>query len=353
MSINAYTGLMGSGKSYEVVKSVVLPALKSGRRVISNIDGLNYEEIKKYVDKHGGDSSKLGKLVLVSDDDIKQPDFFLVDTSVIATLRENVVHPGDLVVIDEAWRYWSSSNNMPDSNVEFFRKHRHYTDPTTGVCCDLVVIVQDIMDLHKTLKNVVEMTFKTTKLKSLGLHSKYRIEFYEGTKLMRKNITGYKIHTYDKSIFPLYKSYGGGNGKEKKIDARQSLFANATLWYLLSFVVIGGGISYYGLKRFFLKEPAISQKELKKEGQVVNPSTGLSQNGQVPNSSSDFRIVGHINLGEDVVVLQDEAGKIRVEHPSNFKLSGISEFGELDGLKVFRYTYSTKGFLQPQTQPQK
>jgi zona occludens toxin len=35
MAINAYTGLMGSGKSYEVVSSVILPAVKSGRRVVS------------------------------------------------------------------------------------------------------------------------------------------------------------------------------------------------------------------------------------------------------------------------------------------------------------------------------
>ena len=45
MAINAYTGLMGSGKTYEVVSSVVLPALLKGRRVVSNIEGLDYEEI--------------------------------------------------------------------------------------------------------------------------------------------------------------------------------------------------------------------------------------------------------------------------------------------------------------------
>jgi zona occludens toxin len=37
MAIKVYVGLMGSGKSYEVVSNVIVPALGRGRRVISNI----------------------------------------------------------------------------------------------------------------------------------------------------------------------------------------------------------------------------------------------------------------------------------------------------------------------------
>ena len=40
MAISAYVGLPGHGKSYEVVKSVIIPAIASGRRVVSNIYGL-------------------------------------------------------------------------------------------------------------------------------------------------------------------------------------------------------------------------------------------------------------------------------------------------------------------------
>ncbi|MBJ5389082.1 hypothetical protein JGG32_25795, partial [Salmonella enterica subsp. enterica serovar Typhimurium] len=40
MAINLYVGLQGAGKSYESVKSVVLPALAQGQRVVSNIEGL-------------------------------------------------------------------------------------------------------------------------------------------------------------------------------------------------------------------------------------------------------------------------------------------------------------------------
>jgi zona occludens toxin len=51
MPINAYVGLMGSGKSYEVVSSVIVPAVSQGRRVVTNVEGLQDDEIKAYCAK--------------------------------------------------------------------------------------------------------------------------------------------------------------------------------------------------------------------------------------------------------------------------------------------------------------
>ncbi|HGW7889845.1 TPA: zonular occludens toxin domain-containing protein, partial [Escherichia coli] len=44
MAISAYVGVPGSGKSFEVVRSVIIPAVAQGRRVVSNIYGLNAEK---------------------------------------------------------------------------------------------------------------------------------------------------------------------------------------------------------------------------------------------------------------------------------------------------------------------
>ncbi|STG73580.1 phage-related membrane protein [Escherichia coli] len=52
MAITAYIGVPGSGKSYEVVKSVIIPAVASGRRIVSNIYGLNHEAIIQYCYKN-------------------------------------------------------------------------------------------------------------------------------------------------------------------------------------------------------------------------------------------------------------------------------------------------------------
>lgn len=70
MAIKAYVGLMGSGKSYEVVSNVIIPALGRGRRVISNIAGLDFEAIKAFLIAEKIEPDQLGQLVTVSHDQI-------------------------------------------------------------------------------------------------------------------------------------------------------------------------------------------------------------------------------------------------------------------------------------------
>ena len=69
MAINAYTGLMGSGKSYEVVENVILPALAAGRRVVTNVANLQIDQINEYlVETLKADPDKLGQVVQVQND---------------------------------------------------------------------------------------------------------------------------------------------------------------------------------------------------------------------------------------------------------------------------------------------
>lgn len=182
MPINAYTGLMGSGKSYEVVSSVMLDALAQGRRIVSNIDGLNIERITEYlISKRGIEEQKIGVVVLVSNEQVKSPNFFFHGTDV-----ETIVQPGDLVCIDEAWRFWGAGEAIPEPHFIFFREHRHYAHPETNICCDLVLMVQDISDLNRKLKSVVELSFRTKKHKSLGLSKHYVVQVFEGYRMNAK-----------------------------------------------------------------------------------------------------------------------------------------------------------------------
>ncbi|APC14207.1 hypothetical protein BLL42_00010 [Pseudomonas frederiksbergensis] len=65
MPINAYTGLMGSGKSFECVVSVIVPAVAKGRRVVTNVDGIDSDAIRAYInEKQGIALEKLGEVVL-------------------------------------------------------------------------------------------------------------------------------------------------------------------------------------------------------------------------------------------------------------------------------------------------
>src|SRR5437764_152067 len=115
MAVTAYVGEPGSGKTYEVVTEVVLPALREGRRVVSNIRGLHYDEMKAYlmVDCTVAEEA-LGELVLVDVEDPGKPNFFYTEAQ-----PESVVRPGDLVVLDECWRWFGKGMTINKAMFEF------------------------------------------------------------------------------------------------------------------------------------------------------------------------------------------------------------------------------------------
>lgn len=70
MAISAYIGIPGSGKSYEAVCNVIIPAFTSGRRVVTNIYGLQKDKItERYPDA-------TGEIIVVDNDDVLKADFF-------------------------------------------------------------------------------------------------------------------------------------------------------------------------------------------------------------------------------------------------------------------------------------
>ena len=166
MPINVYTGLMGSGKSYECVSSVIIPAIKAGRRVVTNVDGIDSDSIRAYChEEYQIELDKLGEVVHCKNEDVHKSDFLPHGVEV-----DTFCKAGDLICIDEAWRFWGGDCKLLQEHKVFFREHRHYVHETTKVSCDLVLMVQDIGDLHRILKVVVEVSFRTTKLKE-GLNN--------------------------------------------------------------------------------------------------------------------------------------------------------------------------------------
>lgn len=64
-----------------------------------------------------------------------KPAFFPVEneTDGGATVTPGFVQPGDLLVVDEAWKLWATDRRISDEHMAFFRMHRHFTHPETGV----------------------------------------------------------------------------------------------------------------------------------------------------------------------------------------------------------------------------
>ncbi len=343
MAINAYTGLMGSGKSYEVVSSVIVPAVIAGRRVVTNIDGIQPDLVREYcINVRKVDEGALGEIVPVTNDDVTREGFFPDETKPDAP---SIVKPGDLVAIDEAWNFWSTSGKLSPEHMRFFRMHRHYVHPDTGIACDVALMIQSIGDLHRQLRAVVEITFVTKKLKELGFNTRYRVEMYEGGKVTKLNRLDTFNKTYSKAVFPLYQSYSGGNGKENAIDRRQNLLSNKRLWGLAIAVVACWSIGGTVVWRYFHPDLGNAAKPattpVHGSGEVMpDPANYTNAPSPAQNPfSAGWRVAGHYTVGDGrYIVVADGTGRLRVESPSLFQNSGIAIVGTIDGEKVTFWT---------------
>ncbi len=351
MAITLYTGLQGSGKSYEVVSSVICEAVLLGRRVVTNIDGVDSEKIRHFVAlRDGVDIESLGRVVHCKNEQVEDVDFFPTYDS-----SDTVVLAGDLVVIDEAWRFWGAGKKSLVHHEIFFREHRHFTHADTRVSCDIVLITQAANDLAKFVREVVEVSFRTKKLKSLGLSKNYRIDSFEGAAQTAKRRVNSWQKKYQNEIFALYSSYEGGQGIEKQVDKRQNIFNDPKVWFSIAGTICLIVASIWVLSSVYKKYTKQPEKaEKKKEESPEKNASGLQKKADINTSkrdasseveySSEWRIVGTVlNSRGAFQVLKNSSGDLRFVPFTDFNLSGYARFGEVDGKRV---DFSTGGQSQ-------
>ena len=350
MPINAYTGLMGSGKTYEVVGFVILPALLKGRRVVTNVEGLDYEKITDYLHEKHPDK-EIGELLTVTNEEIMAPGFFPSRDGD----EEATVKGGDMVCIDEAWRFFGTDIKVNPSTKIFLREHRHYTDPKTGVSCDLALMLQSITDLHRTVKSVVELSFRTFKLKTVGMNKRYRLDMFEGTnqKISLRANTWQKA--YDPAIFGLYSSYAAGTGKELAIDGRQNVFKDPRNWLYLAGLIVVIAAGGYGLSHIYSRYKAKSAPAAPAASAAPGAKPAAGTPG-TPSASSapaappkivdaaDWRLAGRIvtQRGERAV-LAGAGSRLRVEDPSLFVGHGWDRRAVVDGERITAWSGPAAG----------
>lgn len=345
MAINAYTGLMGSGKSYEVVENVILPALLAGRRVVTNVANLQQDDIAAYlVEKFGGELAKLGVIVQVQNDDLLNPEFFPVELLPGAPAVASIVQPGDLVVIDECWRWWAAGAKITPAHMTFFRMHRHFVCAATAATCDLVLVVQDIGDLDRKLKVVVENTYRMSKHKALGSVSRYRVDVYLSYKTTKAPYRSLQ-RKYNKEIFALYQSYsqsGGGSGKEVAIDSRANIFKGALFKLALPLLLVVLLLAVFFIWRFF--HPKASVPVVKAVSVVPGQLPPVAVFGSLPPAGdrvpeSSWRVAGSYKFGQNQYVIISRSGVLRtLVNPKGWYIDGLRANGSLHGETLTNYT---------------
>lgn len=330
MPINAFGGTPGSGKTYGVMEHVIIPAVAQGRFILTNVEGLNIDQIYLYVCEkfYKGKIICLGHIRCCDRADPEKDDFFPDESALDKPMpppdpESVLVNGGDLVVIDEATRYWAQGDKVKRRHSYFFREHRHFSNEV-GHTCDLVVIDPDLSLLARALKGKVEMASVTHKPKTIGLN-RYVVNIYRGCRLTGKPVQILGPYAFDKKIYSLYKSYSHDKAKEQSIDSRQNVFKNPRTWIVFALVFSVGAFSYWSAPSWMKGKPA----------SVSSPPSSVVPVAPSVDIRDALRISGEVVLnGERWIVLTDGSGKLRLESPASFTGRGVFMVGNVQGHTV-------------------
>lgn len=336
MAIKAYVGRMGSGKSYEVVSVVILGALRRGRRVVSNIAGLHFDAMKALLMEEGVPEDAIGEIVTVSHEQVLDPVFWRTDKDDEEGVK-SFIQPGDLVALDEIWRFWdgfstkdADGKKRPDRVMNFFRMHRHMTHPVTGVSCEVALITQDVMDIGRQVRAVIEETYYMEKLTAIGSIKRYRVDIHQGGKRSRKPLKQLQ-RSYDPKYFPLYSSHsqkkeGDAEAVEENIDKRGNILSGA----LFTLILPVGAIVFLGAFWFIYRFFHPAQKEPDKAaghsaaqvGQPVQAGQVSQAKPPAPTVSDEWRVGGYwVDRGLTYfVVTNDSRTRLMVDSPNKITL---------------------------------
>ncbi len=353
MAIKGYFGSPGSGKTYEVVENVIVPAMAQGRRVVTNIAGLNGEAIAAYLVAKGNDVGKIGTIFnVLLNEDIAGKFAVIVGDGESAYLDESrsIVRGGDMVVLDEVWRVWEDGKKLHDDDRRFLRMHRHLMNAETRVTCDIAIISQTFTDVHRQVRSLIEERYEMSKHLALGMRNRYRVAIY--TKGSRKPHMSLQ-KKYKQEIYDLYKSHSMGKvaGKEVEIDGRGNVLKGALFRVGIPLVLIVGLFGVWGMKRFFsgeafgIEKNKTSQK-IDGKGVADNKPVALLDASGVPVvagapvpaelETPERRVVGYFSNGKDAIIFIDVGGRSLMQRVADSKAVLIGQYVdvEVDGKRI-------------------
>lgn len=347
MAIDAYVGLPGHGKSYGVVEHVIIPSLKQGRHVVTNIP-LNVDALLM---DFGGTIQQL-----------PQDWFELSDLSEYAT-------NGCVLVLDELWRRWPAgmlANQATTEDKALLAEHRHRVDKKNR-SMRVVLVTQDLSQIASWVRVLVESTYRVSK-KSKKF---YVVSIYNGAvtgvrppkSAMLRQATG----RFKKEVYVYYssatQSETGNVGDESKADGRASILKSWGLWGLIGLCLVGGIFGIMGVKSFFTPKTVELPKVVQQPAPEKPRSSGTravnavykqaSTEPAVPMPSTLWRVAGfisapykrtpetsemlgvkHIELNERVALVS--GSRIRYVDLSECKYfpGGIDIYCDIDGERI-------------------
>lgn len=227
MSITALAGLPGSGKSHSATE-IMRTAIKEGRDVYTNIPLHTDVWMAEF---------KACPVVFDIQDIIDNPKWF-----------EEVFPSGATLCLDEVWRLWPAglkANAVRVGDKEFLAMHRHKVNEA-GQTSEIYLCTQDLAQLSAFVRQLVDKTYRCTKLDAVGQDKRYRVDIYQGAVTGQNPPPSQRLremfYKYDPEIFKLYKSAtlskAGDAGNEAKADKRANIMKGGKVKAIIAGLII-------------------------------------------------------------------------------------------------------------------
>ena len=272
MSISAYVGLPGHGKSYGVVENVILPALREKRTVFTNIP----MDDNKCLDDFG----------------MTVTPFDVVDITKNPNWWVDVFQSGAVFVLDEVWRLWPAglkANNVREEDKAFLAEHRHMVGEN-GLSTEIYLVTQDLGQIAAFARALVETTYRVVKMNHIGLDKRFRVDVHTGAvagpkppqSTLLRQIPG----KFSKDIYQYYQSHTksktGAAGDETRTDKRANALGGFSIKAGFAFVVLCVWLASWGIGKY---QEKFSFEEQQAAEPVVSASPGeLSETAPVQPS---------------------------------------------------------------------
>ncbi len=241
MAMSFIYGDPGAGKTHGMVKYELLPAIKSGRSVFTNINGLGEESCLRQISKMTGKTFDevislitffpCEGMVFIGNPSLGRSISIGKDLMRLVRLgNEDTGAMGDLIILDESSdpELFDASNKLTPEMWIFFKKHRHYQ-------VDIILMGHHPTDV---IRKVQRLSGRFTYYRKLDGVSKnmfsYEIWLNGYSAASRGRMVKTAREKYDSDIFKCYKSTMiGEGGKDGVMDDRFSLLKSNGLKMLV------------------------------------------------------------------------------------------------------------------------
>src|SRR5450830_1047830 len=208
-------GLPRSGKSLEAMQHVV-DSITAGRTVVTNIHGINYKAMSEFLSIP---LPTVQRLLIC----LKPPDGIDEDQVVAWTKEQFLANKVNdcLWIWDEINQFWPPDRQPLNADwAKFVTEHGHL-----GI--DILVMGQDLTELHQTWRKRLQRYTRYTKLDMMGKEESFHWASYSNSGRNRFKKTADGTKPYNKKLFPLYQSHRAdtqnkGNYKDKRYGIFQT-----------------------------------------------------------------------------------------------------------------------------------